>query len=414
MKLKISWTIFCLLVMSACSFKKDDAEKPKAAAEPVVVVDVVDQIKSERAKEASNGQLTSENVEVSFVEAEMGFYEMTIKWPADIPKVLVVVGDEKQIVLDSNSVKMKVSEGSEVTVELTSHDSFGAPISMYTSKHKAPSDVVISSPVFLVANTTYEANRLYILSDGYIVTNGHHLNISVGKLYVEEAKDRNLSLFSGIAKIRTQIAQNFGNAEFKFRNSSIVVTAKKAVGTLSVALIGFDGRHGLSGAEIELQNKVSRQRDIRLDGAAGTDEVVRRLPKTPDSPAEVVCSRGATNGQDGKQGAPGTDGGDGQNGGDTGNLLVTIDDYSEFALEVGTQVGRGGKGGLGTPGHEGGNGGAPGKSSGACGPLPQPGKKGAPGLNGRNGADGVNGNVGTISSNSAKQKIFDLNVTQVP
>lgn len=407
MKRNLTLLLGCTLVLSACSFKKDDEVKPKVN-EPVVV-DVVEQIKSERAKEASNGQLTEENVQVTFAEAEMGFYNMTVSWPEDIPKVLVVINEKKEIVSGVSSVTVSVPQGTTMDIELTSHDSFGSSIAVFAISRRAPVDIEVSYPRYLNEDTVIEANRLYLLPDGYIETNGHHLSISVGKLTVEPKK---YGSFIDNAKIRTQGAQNFGSNPFELRNSSITITAKKAIGTLSIAMIGFNGRHGRGGGEIELQNKVSRTRDTKLDGANGADEVIRRIPKTPDSPAQSVCSRPAGNGQGGAQGAAGTNGGDGQNGGDTGNLLVTIDDHSEFALEVGTKVGRPGKGGLGTAGHEGGNGGAPGRSMGICASSPQAGKKGANGPDGAHGKDGADGKVGTISSNVAKQKIFDLNITQ--
>lgn len=401
------FAMICLLALSACSFKKNGTEERKAA-EPTV--DVVEQIKTERAKEASNGQLSEKNVEFSFKEAEMGSYEMTISWPSDVPKVLLVVNDRKEIVSGTNSYQTKVPHSKSIAIEMTSMDSFGSPVSVYSTILSAPVDIIISSPRYLKDEMQFRANRMYLLADGSIVTNGHHLSISVNKLYVEEAKNRGSSLFLQSAKISTQGAQNFGSEPFEFRNSSITVTAKKAVGTLSVALIGFNGRNGRSGSEIEVQKGVSRQRDSQLDGVNGADEKTLRTPKTPDSPAETVCVQAASNGQDGKSGAPGANGDDGQNGGDTGNLLVTVDDNTEFSLEVGTLVGLPGKGGLGAPGHEGGNGGAPGKASGICSQRPQAGKEGAQGAHGANGKDGIRGRVGTISSNVAKQKVVDLRV----
>nr|BFD66453.1 hypothetical protein HAGR004_14750 [Bdellovibrio sp. HAGR004] len=414
MRFYTSLVLCSFLALSACAFKKDDGEKSKGAAKAPPAVDVVEQIKSEQAKNASNGQLTDENVQVSFHEAEMGSYEMTITWPSDIPKVAVVINGKKSIVAEASSFKTTVGQGTESAIEITSMDSFGSPISVYAVTSKAPLDIIVSDPYYLTENTNLDANRLYLLSGGAIITNGRHLNISVNKLFVEDAPNKAFNLFPSYAKIRTQSAQNIGSDLFEIYNSSITIAAKKAVGTLSVALIGFNGRDGKSGEELERQARISRQRNPNLDGANGSDEVTRRIPKTPDSPAQPICVRAAGNGQDGAPGAPGSSGENGQPGGDTGNLLVTVEDFSEFSLEVGTQVGKGGKGGLGAPGHEGGNGGAPGKTYGVCAQVPSAGKKGAKGADGANGSDGLNGKVGTISSNVTKQKIFDLNVVQNP
>nr|BFD59346.1 hypothetical protein CKG001_14530 [Bdellovibrio sp. CKG001] len=414
MRLYTSLVLCSFLALSACAFKKDDGEKSKGASEPSPATDVVEQIKSERAKEAFSGQLDDENVQVSFQEAEMGRYQLTIAWPKGISSVMLVVNGKKAIVTDASSTTAIVEQGAELAIELTAMDSLGAPMSVYAVTRKAPVDVIVSTPRYLSENTSINANRLYLLSEGFYVTNGWHLSISANKMYIQDAVNKADRLFPSYAKIRTQSAQNIGNELFEIRNSSITITAKKAVGTLSVALIGFNGRDGKSGEELEKQGKISRQRNPKLDGANGSDEVTRRIPKTPDSPPQLICVRAAGNGQDGAQGAPGANGANGENGGDTGNLLVTIDDFSEFSLEVGTQVGKGGKGGLGAPGHEGGNGGAPGKTFGVCAQVPSAGKKGAKGADGANGSDGLNGKVGAISSNVTKQKIFDLNVVQNP
>ncbi|WP_347359205.1 hypothetical protein [Bdellovibrio sp.] len=414
MRLYTSLVLSGFLALSACAFKKDDGEKTKAAADPAPATDVVEQIKSERAKEAFNGQLNDENVQVSFKEAEMGRYQLTIAWPTGISSVMLVMNGKKAIIADASSTTAVVEQGAELDIELTAMDSLGAPMSVYTVTRKAPVDIILSEPYYLREDTNLSANRLYLLSGGYILTNGRHLNISVNKMYVEEAQNKAFNLFPSYAKIRTQNAQNIGSNNFEIRNSSISITAKKAVGTLSVAMVGFNGRNGKSGEELERQGNISRQRDSKLDGANGLDEATRRSPRTPDSPAQPICTRAAGNGQDGAQGAPGINGENGQPGGDTGNLLVTIDDFSEFSLEVGTQVGHGGKGASGSPGHEGGNGGAPGKTLGVCAQVPTAGKKGPKGADGTNGVDGQSGKVGTISSNVSKQNIFDLNVKQNP
>nr|BFD62722.1 hypothetical protein BdHM001_14030 [Bdellovibrio sp. HM001] len=414
MRFYTSLVLCSFLVLSACAFKKDDGEKSKGIAEAPPTVDVVEQIKSEQAKNASNGQLTEENVQVSFSEGQMGFYKMTISWPVDIAKMFVVVNDTKEIVIGSNTITLDVQHGKENSIELTSFDTLGSPVSVYKSLRKSPLDVIISTPRYMNEDGIIEANRLYIQPEGYIVTRGYHLNISVNKLYVRDSAHKQDNLFVAYSHIRTQEVQKIGNEPFEFRNSTITIAAKKAVGTLSVSMVGFHGRQGIHGVDLELVTGISRQRNSKLDGANGSDEVTRRIPKTPDSPPQLICVRAAGNGQDGAQGAPGANGANGENGGDTGNLLVTIDDFSEFSLEVGTQVGKGGKGGLGAPGHEGGNGGAPGKTFGVCAQVPSAGKKGAKGADGANGSDGLNGKVGTISSNVTKQKIFDLNVVQNP
>lgn len=192
------------LCVGSCSFKKNGTEERKAA-EPTV--DVVEQIKTERAKEASNGQLSEKNVEFSFKEAEMGSYEMTISWPSDVPKVLLVVNDRKEIVSGTNSYQTKVPHSDPVKIEMTSMDSFGSPVSVHSTVLNAPVDIIISSPRYLKEKIYLEANRMYLLADGSIVTNGHHLSISVNKLYIDEAKNRNTNLFTQSSKIKTQGAK---------------------------------------------------------------------------------------------------------------------------------------------------------------------------------------------------------------
>lgn len=397
----------CLLVFSGCSFKKDDAEAPKATEQ---APDVVEQIKTERQKEAFNGQLNAENVQVSFKEAEMGFYEMTIAWPSEVAKVQVIANARKEIVTGAGSTAILVEQGSTQVIELTAFDSFGSPVSVYLIQKDAPVDVIIQNPRYLVEDTNLEANRLYLLAGSFIETNGHHLSISVKSLFVAEPADKDLKLYTATASIRNQSAQNYISEPFQSRNSSISITAHKAVGTLRVAMIGFNGRDGRSGQELEKLQGVSRQRDTKLDGANGTNEAARQGTRTPDGPGELICLRPASSGQDGKQGAPGTDGENGQDGGHTGNLIVTIDDFTQFSLEVGTMAGRAGKGAAGTPGHEGGRGGAAGAVKGVCAQIPRAGKNGIQGPHGANGKDGAPGKVGTISSNVSKQKIFDLSV----
>lgn len=392
-------------MLSACAFKKDNAPKAKPVEAPT---NVIEQIKTERAKEAFNGQLTADNVQVTFTEAEMGFYNMAISWPNEVTKVQIIVNGIKEIVSGSNVNIKNVEHSENQNIEITAIDSFGAPISVYTHVTTAPIDIIIDKPLYLTNDMQMEANRIYLLGNGFIQTNGYLLSISVKTLFLEEPFDSGRKLFSNYANIRTQGAQNYATEDFHSLNSSITIKAQKAVGTLRVAMIGFNGRNGLNGIELERINGYTRQRNPQLDGANGTDEVSKRVPKTPDSPAETVCVQAASDGQNGKSGAAGTNAENGQDGGNTGNLLVTVLQHDQFALEVGTLPGKAGKGGIGSQGHEGGNGGSPGKVRGACAQRPVAGQKGAQGLKGIDGKDGLNGKVGTINSNVAKQRIFDL------
>ncbi|AFX99793.1 hypothetical protein [Bdellovibrio bacteriovorus] len=395
---------FVLLNGPGCAFKKDNAPKAKPGETPT---DVIEQIKTERAKEAFNGQLTADNVQVTFTEAEMGFYNMAISWPSEVAKVQIIVNEFKEIVSGSNTATITVVHSQAQKIELTAIDSFGAPISVYTHVTTAPVDTIIDKPLYLGKGMQMEANRMYILEGAFIQTNGHLLSISVKSLLLEGPIDSG-KLFVNHAHIRTQSAQNYATDDFHALNSSITINAHKAVGTLRVAMIGFNGRNGRNGDELEKSKGIIRQRNPQLDGANGTDEVSKRIPKTPDSPAETVCVQAASDGQNGKSGAAGTNAENGQDGGSTGNLLVTVLQHDQFALEIGTLPGKAGKGGVGAQGHEGGNGGAPGQVRGTCAQKPQAGQKGAQGPNGVDGKDGINGKVGTINSNVAKQRIFDL------
>lgn len=393
------------LIGSGCAFKKDDADNAKPAQAPA---DVIEQIKTERAKEAFTGQLTAENVQVTFSESDMGFYNMTISWPQEVTKVQVVINGIKEIVSGSNVATRSVEHSKKQDIEVTAFDSFGSPTSVYTQAAVAPVDIIVKAPLYLAESTQINANRIYFLAEGFIETNGHNLSIESNSFIVAEPVHSGLKLFSNYSSIRTQGAQNYATEDFHHLNSSITINARKAVGTLRVAMIGFNGRNGRSGDELEKLNGITRQRNTQLDGSNGTDEILKKVPKTPDSPAETLCVRPASSGQPGKPGAAGANGENGQDGGSTGNLLVTVLQHDQFALEVGTLPGKSGKGAPGALGHEGGNGGAPGKAHGVCAQRPVTGQKGASGPKGSDGKSGANGKVGTISSNVAKQRIFDL------
>lgn len=397
------------LSVAGCSFKKDGGPTPEAAA----AEELIKTIETKKQQQAFEGKLTKENVSVRFEETDtIGFYEMIISWPSAIATMVITIdGGTPEIRGQGHGGIFKKSVGSGNThkIELMSYDTLGSPISSLAMIVQVPKDLEVSKTSQLSGSAVFEVNRVFFRDNAQIITNGFDLTIKAKKIFVDNLEITSSRIPANRAHIITTYPNTLAEGQTQLSGSKIQITADQAIGTLAVALIGYNGPDGENGADAPPPAPGT------LDGANGQpgQERSRRQPcmrfnmDVPCEPEVVVCGVAATNGSDGKPGLNGSPGADGWNGGNTGDLDINIKNSSEFKLEVAQKVGIAGKGGLGGKGTSGGKGGAGGHKTAYCG-AGASGKDGAPGVKGADGKNGQLGQKALIKHNVQKVEIYDL------
>lgn len=266
-----------------------------------------------------------------------------------------------------------VLANSTQTVSLLAFDTIGgAPISSVTLTKTAPKDIVIERKEFLASDAVWNANRVFFLEGGQIITNGNNLFITANKIYIQKTKaDIERSSFYSRqinSQILTTIPGTIAPSENHLRGSFVSVKANFAQGHLAILMVGFNGKDGISGLEKEKAHGLSKSSSL-LHGTKGED---------------------------------------GEPGGSTGSVSVLIQDHTQFALEIIQKPGAPGKGGLGAPGGPGGMGGPAGANPGApCVPA-RNGQNGPTGSSGKDGQDGAPGKVGERITNVNRLTTVEL------
>jgi hypothetical protein len=388
MILRLLITSALLFSMAACSFKKPSAQSPEEKAAEEVIQNIEQQ--------KFNGQLSSDNVQIQFLEAEYpGSYELVITWPKDVPGMKVSLNEGHfKIVHGANSLRTTVMHTEKHSVHMVALNSIGGEISAHSITVYSPSDLIVGNDLHLHENTNLNLNRVYINKNGRILTHGKNLSLQTNKLYVDaEIKKSNTPMDLRYSHIITAVPGEVASSLDQLSGSKIDITAKKAYGHLAIAMIGVNGQDGSNGA-----NAVA---EASLDGTAGKSAEVRQDIDScmkPDgmpcsSQLKLFCISPPTNGGNGQKGFTGGRGQDGWSGGNSGTLAVVVEDDSEFRLEVALRRGQPGKGGSGGLGSAGGRGGPAGDNQfGKC----RPAQNGAPGPQGDMGAPGANGQPGLI------------------
>ncbi len=397
------------LMTAGCAFKKDGGPTPESAA----AEELLKTIEVKKQQQAFEGKLTKENVSVRFDETDtLNVYEMIITWPSSIATMVITIDERTPEIRQQHHggvFKIPVLSGYEHKIELMAYDSLGSPISSLSLVEQVPKDLLVDKTFHLKRSEVFEVNRVFFYDGAQLVTNGFDLTIKARKIFVQNREFTSVRVPLNEAHIVTTPPNTLASDQSNLKGSKIQIHADQAVGTLAVALIGYNGQDGKKGADAPMPAPGS------LDGAPGQPGQIksRRQPcfrgniDAPCEPEVVICAVAATNGEDGKNGTPGLPGGDAWNGGNAGELQIVIMNSSEFKLEVAQKVGQPGKpgvGGEGTPGGKGGSGGA--NNTYCAGGLK--GKDGNDGGKGENGKKGEPGQKAIIDHNLQKVEIYDL------
>lgn len=396
------------LSLSACAF----SENPGAGTPPPVKPgDVLDTLQTEKDKEATDGVLTSENVSITFEENPTpGSYQMIIQWPTNIRHVTINVNSGLPLIVrNSDRASIAVESGKPHKIQIVAYGAVSSsPLSSLELSADSPLDAIYDKEVRLVSATTIKAHRVFFKPSAHLILNGNSLNIETEKLY---ASTDNISQADGIpfanaAHIATNIIGTNAAKETDLNGSVVTIVAKKAYGHLMIAMIGVDGRDGISGEDVEKAmvpppSRVARV-DPLLNGTPGIEEQVGRRCKpgydsdtTGCGPAKA-CTKPPSNGKDGAKGDRGTPAGLADNGGSYGNLFILIEDYSALRLDGRWHNGKPGDGKPGAPGFPGVIGGRAGDAPGICSELAA--KAGANGPAGDKGDDSKDGETPTTGS----------------
>ncbi len=412
MKLKNSYLLVSTLTLSlflnACAFKKDDGSDESASPKEVIQ----ETIKDGRAKEIEDERLNKENVKVTFHErdGEFGLYDMLIKWPKHIQQVDIIINNSVlERAYRESEYRRTVKSGEAFQIELNSYGSFSAGlVSSIRLQEFSPRDELIREEQHLAHDTIWIADRVIFYENAHLYTNGFNLTIKAKKLILLGDRKTRVPMAPQEATIITTLPGfKIKNIE-QTKNSAILLEAEQAIGNLSLALIGFDGKNGPDGqANVADTNQLNGRKGI---DAIIAKDVVSCPSSKMDRPCErtkLSCGTHPTNGEDGKPGINGNAGADGQDGGDTGMLVFNIKDSSKLNVEVAQKAGKPGLPGKGSPGTAGGIGGAAGDHKQLCSPA-QAGKNGQPGENGKDGKPGQPGKKTEIKKTVQQLHVYDI------
>lgn len=236
-----------------------------------------------------------------------------------------------------------------------------------------PIDFVVSGAQ-IVNEVGPEFNRLWILENSTILTQGNDLKIEVAKIVAGD----NAAIDT--APPGAWAAPNTAGKS----GGSVDMRARTATGRLKIFATGQGGGQGTAGAAGGPGGKGPK-------GAPGTTRREYSDVCERHCPSHTVCDRAPGGGGQGGQGIAGGRGGTGLPGGDSAKVLVVVDAPHDFEVIPTVSVGPGGVGGVGGSGGEGGPGGDPGDCPSVC-PNAGPGPVGSRGANGEVGAQGSYGN----------------------
>nr|BFD59383.1 hypothetical protein CKG001_14900 [Bdellovibrio sp. CKG001] len=392
-------SIFALcLFLGACAFKKDGAKEPSSPTSNSDVIETVEKV-------SFTGELNESNVKIDFIEdEEPGLYRLEITWPEEVPAMKVSVGNTPyQILKSGNRFTMPIGYSTKTNIHLVALNALGGESSTFAAEATSPKDILISNEEYLDQDSVISANRIYLLENGRIITNGYDLSLNANKIYVTspslESKSR---MHFRDAHILTTTPKNVATSIEFLKGSHIKIKAQKAVGHLRVAMVGFNGIDGKPGSNgtAGTVGKKGRDGDIKDFSEYCVNDDGRPCLGS----SQISCTANPTNGEAGSPGSQGQDGESGSAGGNSGILTAIIDDHTQFKLEVAQRRGLGGRGGAGGKGGQGGPGGAPGDNplnkckSAAVGPRGTNGADGKPGPDGKAGLlDDVITNVSNFS-----------------
>ncbi len=403
--------------MSACAFKEDTPEKPKAQeAKPS---DIVDTIERGRDQQATEIKLTHENVKIRFDEMpDPNSYRVVITWPANIKRMQIVRAKDARptIVAGQNEFSEIVRGGETVSYGLLVQDSFGAHLQALNLEAVAPLDLELRKRKDLNEDTLVRVNRVFFAGGGFL-TNGYNLTIEANTIIIPEeiGFPRAPTPIDG-AHILTVFPGTQINGNQMSAGSNIRITAKVATGKMIIGLIGANGKKGRSGQELEMQQNPQKRKslDPNRRGANGLD-AISALTQRPCAPLNngmdiscdiptPKCERQPTNGANGLIGEVGFDGERGERGGNTGSIHFFIQDRSQFTADILFRKGKRGYGGAPGPGFPGGIGGTAGKTAAACGNAVD-GSNGPIGPPGKPGEQGDDGHLGTFFGNGVSIRL---------
>lgn len=246
----------------------------------------------------------------------------------------------------------------------------------------------------------------------------------MNKLYIDEdpRAKRGDAPFTTIAKILTFAPGTVATSDRDRKGSVIAVNVREAHGDLRVAMVGVNGRVGITGAVRETTLKDAPSRTPAAprsqdQGAAGvqspdtlsTKGVGRSGFDGAQASSQGVCMTQPKNGVTGPEGTQGVKGGKGEQGGNSGILILNIEDPKDFRVEVRQKTGVPGKGGEGGPGFPGGLGGLPGARPSKCEAAAQ-GAQGPTGKIGPAGDEGDPGDTANIPRGSTPVSVLELSL----
>lgn len=392
-------SIFALcLFLGACAFKKDGAKEPSSPTSNSDVIETVEKV-------SFTGELNESNVKINFIEdEEPGLYRLEITWPEEVPAMKVSVdGEAYKIIKNSNKYSVFINHSMKAKIHIIALNALGGESSTFAAEVTSPVDLLINKQYHIQEDLVVKANRLYILKDGLLITNGFNLTVDVKHLFVHsEISNVSNRMQTRDAQIITTAPKNVAPTLRFLAGSQINIKAQKAVGHLRVAMVGFNGIDGKPGSNgtAGTVGKKGRDGDIKDFSEYCVNDDGRPCLGS----SQISCTANPTNGEAGSPGSQGQDGESGSAGGNSGILTAIIDDHTQFKLEVAQRRGLGGRGGAGGKGGQGGPGGAPGDNplnkckSAAVGPRGSNGADGKPGPDGKPGLlDDVITNVSNFS-----------------
>ena len=275
-------------------------------------------------------------------------YQIFVNWElpfqVHLKGFITKKGFSRSLIFDSekNGFKYERALGGE-SYTVTVEDGVGGVVNFET---EIPTDYVLNQTVNMGEFLRIEANRLFILPEGNLFTNGYDLVLVVKEIIAQGGSIRNFS--PGVFRGPATKARDGG---------LILIRAEKAGGRLKFNLDGEDGGRGEPGSEWGEEGRGSRG----VAGVSGEGRTRVHCVRDSDGGRDCLdahdCLKLATSGGDGGPGAQGRRGGQGGVGGSTASLDIVISEGKLLELEISKRPGAGGAGGPGGPGGPGGFGG---------------------------------------------------------
>ncbi|WP_413578510.1 hypothetical protein ACLVWU_08225 [Bdellovibrio sp. HCB290] len=389
--------------LSACAFKKEDAEDKQRQE----LADVVtQQLEEKKEKIAFEGTLTDENVKIRFDENETpGSYNLVIEWPEAVGMMEVELNGRLIGSLKEHSFKAATPHSADIHIELrayASHQDGGGFLSSKSFDKQAPKDFILDGIHSLSNSILIDVERTYFKAGSKVITNGNQFELKTKKLIVEPSSILGMNEYDR-AHVVTFPFDRKSSDPNELSPGKISINADKAYGDLMISMIGVNGADAPAATTRPAWDefkKLPPQAANGKNGADGTIRYLRCLSKMDDVPCieEQLCDSQPQNGGKGENGKDGIPGYNGTTGGNTGDLVISITDDSEFNANVYRKPGKGSKGTPGIPAQAPGAGGAPGKNpNNLCSNAiaGEPGKIGTDGEKGQDGADGAYGQITT-------------------